>query len=741
MRFFKNYLKTQYQNSIELIGSTDFSRAILTGSAMTIPVLIGIQFNLLAYCIPITTGVLLASPSDTRGSFKLKTQGIFLSALMSGLVFLIIGYFKFSIWTVLPAIGILTFSISYLAVWGFRASLVSVSGLLSLVIGLSNFVEKLPVWLAALLIGLGGIWYLFFGLIYHLLFPKTMIEESLSHAMDLTSKYMKTRGMLIASETNREIYLKKLIQLQNELTESHESLREMLFSSRRHFWKSKYTSARQLIFIQLIEILELAVSNPVDYDNADRLFKDLPGAASDIQKLLFLMKDHLKITSKNLTQSKNIPSHHEIEELIDRIKLKINQLEKKRNNPFDEQLLSLKNYIKYLEQQSDKIKKIKQFLEYTPKQFELSELRKKELNRFVSNSDYDLNILLENLNFKSTIFRHSLRITLIMILGSIIGLMVDPDNYYWVLMTIIVIMRPNYGLTKERSKQRTIGTVLGAVIAILILYLVQSLVIYGILAAVSLTLAFAMLQRNYSTAAIYITVSVVFVYALLTPDVLSVIQFRLVDTAIGAALSVAGNILLWPAWESKSIRNTLSDTIIAQKNYLEQIAVYYNQVGELSQKYRLSRKEAFLSISELNAAFQRMSQEPKHKHNNENSIFELVLLNHSFLVSAASLGTYTINNPTTPASENFNSIIYMILQNLMSADDILKNKKIESVHRFSPDEIMMLTYGENLKNIFDDSRYTASGQTIEEAHLVLGQLKWMLEISEKILSVLKENEI
>ncbi len=39
------------------------------------------------------------------------------------------------------------------------------------------------------------------------------------------------------------------------------------------------------------------------------------------------------------------------------------------------------------------------------------------------------------------------------------------QNPYWIILTIIVIMRPSYGLTKTRTKDRIIGTLIGAVLA------------------------------------------------------------------------------------------------------------------------------------------------------------------------------------------------------------------------------------------------------------------------------------
>jgi uncharacterized membrane protein YccC len=48
-------------------------------------------------------------------------------------------------------------------------------------------------------------------------------------------------------------------------------------------------------------------------------------------------------------------------------------------------------------------------------------------------------------------FRHSLRLTIAIVFAYLLGFFFDIQNTYWIL-TVIVIMRPSYGLTKERSK-------------------------------------------------------------------------------------------------------------------------------------------------------------------------------------------------------------------------------------------------------------------------------------------------
>lgn len=731
------YINRKQSELNEVIKSTDFSRALLGTLAMLIPVVVGIRFNLIEYFIPFTCGVLLATPSDTRGSFRLKSRGILFSAIISGLTIFIIGIFKSSHYLLIPVIGLLTFGISYISIYGFRASLAGFSGLMALVFALSNLTDKIPFWEASLMISLGGIWYLLLTYLYKLIFPKSIIEESLAHSIRLTAAYIHTRVKLIDPDEDRKANMSKLIHQQTQLTETHEMLRELLITKQSQSGKSDYLSVRLLIFIQLVEILELAVSNPVDYEKADELFKEIPEAKEDIQQLLSYMENQLNEIATHLNNPDKIKDYPEIGNILAKIKRNTARYESRQSDYFDDYLLALKNYIKYLEQQAGKISDIKQFLIHASAH-SLHEVRKKDLSGFVNQTSYDRNLLIENFNFKSLIFRHSLRISVAMMLGAIAGLIVDPHNYYWVLMTLVVIMRANYGLTRKRLSQRTIGTIIGAALTVAVLLLTKNLFVYGILAAISMVLALAWLQRNYSTAAIYVTSCVLFSYALLTPDALNLIQFRLLDTGVGVAIAAAGNLFLWQTWEIKSIDKILLKTIRAQKEYLDQIAVYYNRRGEADNEYRLSRKRAFLAISELNASYQRMTQEPKNKQIQTDEIYELILLNQFFLAASATLGTYTTNNPTTPASENFNSIISFILDNLIAAEDFLKNKTAISQDTYSPDEVINLTYGDNLKELFENK--AENNQEIEEAHLVLAQLKWMLEVSDKILNALKTSK-
>ncbi|WP_410006636.1 FUSC family membrane protein [Aequorivita nionensis] len=740
MKSSKNIVATAFKDLSEYFNSTDFSKAILLGIALTVPIIFGVKMDMLPIGITITVGAMLASPSDVSGSIRHKITGILFATLLAMIVSLIGGYLHLSLWLLFPIVGILMFSISYLAIYGFRASLISFSGLLALVLSFSNVSTGMEPYERMLLIGIGGLWYAALSLLRHFIFPKAPTEYYLSKTLKLTAEYLKIRGELVAETTDRSELLKKLLATQTDLTTTHETLRDILISTRTGSGKSEYEGKRMLIFVQLVDMLELAMANPVDYSKTDELFKKKPQQLIDFQGLLFAMSSRLNVIADNISTPKRIRNNTKIEGFQKNIKNDISEygLSKKA---FDENLLMLRNLFKYQKEQIKKIEKIEWLLK-NPAQREISLLKKEDSRKFLTKENYDFEVLVENFNLRSPIFKHSLRLGVMTMIGYGVGMLFSVQNPYWILLTLIVIMRPTFGLTKTRSKERTIGTLIGGALAVGIVLLTQNTTVYGILAIVSLVIAFSMVQRNYKAAATFITLSVVFIYALLRPDIFNVIQYRVTDTLIGAGLATLGNLLLWPAWEIQGMQKTLLETIKANRVYLEEIISFYNKKGNVPTQYKVARKKAFLEMSDLSSAFQRMTQEPKSKQQNLDKFYEIAMLNHTFLSSLASLSTYILNNPTTPASENFNKVSSKIVQNLLDAETILKEEISLEVEKSDPDseDIFESTYGKKITFSDDEKPKEDFHLKIEEAHLVREQLKWLLAMSKKMPKLLREME-
>lgn len=728
------FISESLQELQKFLKSSSFSRAILVGIAVSVPIVLGLQLGYFEIGLALCFGAFWSSPSDISGSFHRKKMGIIISAIMVTFITFVGGYLHYTTWITLPILGILGFGISYISVYGFRASLISFSGLLALVLSFAHDSKELEIYQYALLVGTGGLWYLLLAKIRHLLNPKAETEELLSETYALTASFIETRGKLIGPQQDRENLHASLLKLQSELTINHKTLREILILSRKSSGWSNYQDKRLLIFAQLIEMMETAIANPVNYDRMDILFGDHPQFIKIFQDLIFKMAHQLQSISKAENGKGNLPANDEIRQCFEDVKVEISLLHETLD--YSEYLM-LQNLLEYQEKQFEKIKRIKWLLGDTDA-MEIDFIDRKAAKGFVAPQDYDPKLLLRNFSFKSTIFRHSLRLAVTIMIGYTLGSLLPFQNPYWILLTIIVIMRPSYGLTKNRAKDRIIGTLIGGALAYGLVFIVQDVYAYGIMGVASLVIAISLIQKNSKASAIFVTLSVVFIYAILSDDILTVIQFRIIDTVVGAGLSYAAMLWLWPTWESVEIKESIKRSVEVNRDFFLEIKGYYELKGSIPTSYNLARKEAFLETSNLNSAFQRMAQEPKEKQKGADSIYELVVLNHTFLASLASLSTFIQHHQTTEASKQFRIASEQIEKNLELVIQCLIGNSQDVKNLFSENESLFKAQLPvfnliEIRNLRLDDKQTL--RDLQEAHLVWDQLQWLFTLSGKMLKV------
>jgi uncharacterized membrane protein YccC len=368
--------------------------------------------------------------------------------------------------------------------------------------------------------------------------------------------------------------------------------------------------------------------------------------------------------------------------------------------------------------------------------------KRQDSSQFLTLQEYRLNVLVQNFSLDSTIFRHSIRLTLAIVLAYGLGLFFNIQNTYWILLTIIVIMRPSYGLTRDRSKDRIIGTLIGAAIAVGIVLITQNLIVYGVLAFVSFILAFSMIQQNYKFAAALITISIIFVYSFINPDAFEVIQYRVIDTIIGASIAVIANYLVLPTWEADNLKQILVNALKMNQKYLLATQSLYQNPSKHKLSYRLARKEAFLAISNLNASFQRLTQDPKSKQKEFQLIYEIVTLNQTMTSAIASIGNFISNHKTTPASIEFNVLIKKISNTLEIAIDSFNDKEIkqkidQETVEDAQDKLTAKYQQLSTKRDKDIQKGNTELDTkilhsLQEAHLIANHMSWLVSLSENL---------
>ena len=723
--------------------SSSFDRGLRIGIGITMPLVLLYFLGYFEYAPAVVVGAFLNAPGDIPGSFKRKVNAILISIVLTMLITTLILFSKPFLPLLLLVMAIITFAVSLISVYGFRASLVSFSGLLSMVIAFAIQKETAQgIFVHVALMGIGGIWYLVVSFVFQKLAPVKDHNQLLSDTLLLTGKYLKLRAKLLTRNTKRNARFKETFALQNQINEKHETLRETLLSSRKRSGRSRYEEKQLLILLSSINIFELIEAKHLDYKRIDAVFgehKEFLKASKNLNKI---MGNHLIRLSEILIQNDKVPDKeillNALSEAAESITNYINTIKLPEAR---EGALVLKNLYDYQEQLLHEIRTIRRVMANVQEASKIS-LKREDSSQFLTLQEYRLNVLVQNFNWSSTMFRHSLRLSIAIVFAYSLGFVFDIQNTYWILLTIIVIMRPSYGLTKERSKDRIIGTLIGAVIAVGIVLLTQNVVVYAILAIVSLIFAFALLQQNYKSAAALITLSIVFVYSFINPDAFEVIQYRVIDTVIGSTIAVVANYVLLPSWEANNLKQVLLNALKMNKNYLLATQELYQDPSKNKLSYNVARKEAFLAISNLNAAFQRLTQDPKSKQRQFQLIYEIVTLNQTMVAAIASIGSFIGNHSTTPASIEFHILIKKIANTLQMSFDSLDHtqvhKKVTKETAEDAQEKLLDKY-QQLSNLRDENINqghveldTETLHALQEAYLIANHIAWLKSLSENL---------
>lgn len=731
--------------------SSNFDRGIRVGVALALPFAVLYALGHFELALPIVLGAFLNAPGDMPGSRKRKVNAILISTGLTMLITTIILFAKPHLPLLLIAMGVIAFFVSLLSVYGFRASLVSFSGLLAMVIAFAiDKTSTSAILIQVALMGVGGLWYLAVSLLFQVIFPNKDQNQLLSDTLHLIGDYLKLRAKLLTSTKDRDQRVQRNFSLQNQINDKHESLREMLLTARKRSGRSRYEEKQLLIFISTIKIFELIEAEQMNYETIDKIFKDKKEFLKPAKKLNKIMGNHLIRLSEVLMQDNPLPDKKNLTATLTRANDSITAyLENVKLPQAREGALILKNLYDYQQQLLEEIIAIRRAMANVKEASKMS-LKRQDASQFLTLHEYRFNVILQNLRLDSTLFRHSLRLSIAMLFAYSLGLFFEIQNTYWILLTIIVIMRPSYGLTKERSKDRIIGTLIGAVIGVGIVLLTQNEILYAVLALVSLVFAFALIQQNYKWAAALITISIVFVYSFINPKALEVIQYRVIDTFIGAIIAVVANYSLLPSWEVFNLKQVLIKALKANKTYLLATQDLYRDPEDNLLAYNLARKEAFLAISQLNAAFQRLTQDPKSKQKEFQLIYEMVTLHQTLISAIASIGNFITQHQTTPASVEFNMLIKRISNTLQGALDRLEQTstqeniaktKAEDAHEKLLNKYKRLAQArdENIK-LGNETLDTETLHALQEAYLISNHLGWLVSLSDNLKRSTKRYE-
>ncbi len=196
---------------------------------------------------------------------------------------------------------------------------------------------------------------------------------------------------------------------------------------------------------------------------------------------------------------------------------------------------------------------------------------------------------------------------------------------YWLVLTVGIILKPDYGSVFARAVQRGVGTMVGAVLGAVILAVVPYgpwlLLPFGVLAAL---LPYAR-ARNFGLVATFLTPLVVLLIDLLDVGGWHLAEARLVDTALASLIVLLIGYAPWPsAWQAH-LPGQFAETLRSVCAYTDEALVTMpaariaatgtarssgSAPGEAPGLRSRLRRGTYQSLSNLRAEFQRTMSEP-----------------------------------------------------------------------------------------------------------------------------------
>ncbi|MEO6932591.1 MAG: FUSC family membrane protein [Chitinophagaceae bacterium] len=448
------------------LNSHYLSDGIRMTAGILAPAVILSYFDMLEVGVVISLGAMAVSTPDSAGpihhrriAMTVCLAAIFIQALVTGLIAsspILLGT-----WIVISC-----FFFSMLGIFGVRAGAVGIAALLIMILNMDHYRKGIDVVYNALYILAGGTWYMIFSLILYNVRPYKLAQQALGECIQSTSRYLLIRGQFYNKGMHTEEVYGKLFHEQVSVQEKQSLLNEILFKT-REIVKESTNTGRVLIMIYLdvTELYERLMTSYQDYDQLHEMFEET-GILAEIRSLIVQSAnelDEIGIAVKG--GSPSLPNQSLWKHLgaVQETYTRLRQTWLKPENV--EGFISLRRILDNVQDIAGRIEVLHQYTTYD-KKLKKNAAHKVDYEQFVTHQEISGQIFLDNLNFQSNLFRHSLRVSVAALVGYASSFFFNFGHRYWILLTIVVILKPAYSLSKRRNTDRLFGTLIGAVIGV-----------------------------------------------------------------------------------------------------------------------------------------------------------------------------------------------------------------------------------------------------------------------------------
>jgi uncharacterized membrane protein YccC len=723
------------QDILHFLYGQDFANGLRISFGAIIPAVIGYYFGDLSIGIAISLGALISSIPDTPGPVSHRRNALLATLFLffvSTLITQLLNRYPILIGLELLIFG---FIFGMFSTWGTRAAAVGTSTLIMVFLSIietgseNNFIEY------SLFVTIGCAWYTLLSLSLSQFMPYRLAQQELAEGIREIATFIRIKAEFYDLKSDTDKSFNKLIDQQIKINTHLDSLREILFKSKM-IVKDSTSIGRILILIfsDILDLFEKTMATQYNYNEIRSKFGETD-AFNEIRITLIRLANELDNFGYSLGANRRPKSLFNLQNDLENLKKLIDQTTEESN----ETTFVLKKILINVRSISSRVQILYSY-------FQNKEIDTKrnigDISKFISHDVFDLRSFRNNLSFKSNTFRHSLRLAIILVIGYIVSYLFDFQNHvHWILLTILVILKPGWSLTKERNFQRLIGTIVGGIAGIIILIWVKDPSARFVMLLIFMVLTYSLIRINYIISVMFMTPYLLILFSFLGQDTMEVAQERIFATFIGSGLAFISSYIIFPSWEKHKIQDYMQKLLVANYNYFTKIleTVIIRNLTETD--YKLARKEVYIATANMASAFQRMITEPKSKQKDTKGLNKFIVFNHLF-------SSHTANLISTVRNISDNEIAGEPVKNLkkvlLTLEKLIKSYKTEAgdfieIKFQIPDQLLIDIEDSAEKKFINDQILelrNISNNLHKNSEAVLGQSGKIHLIDKDALSIL-----
>ncbi len=222
------------------------------------------------------------------------------------------------------------------------------------------------------------------------------------------------------------------------------------------------------------------------------------------------------------------------------------------------------------------------------------------------------------------LIRYSLRLLVLTVAAVGIYKGFEIPRGYWIALTVIVVLQPDFGSTRQRAAERILGTFAGVLLARALLAIqLPQWVVYSLLPLTSFGFAFY-LRRQFAVSGFFVTVLLVLLTEISAPVHWDFTLARLLSTVLGGGAALFAALLFWPAWERGKLLGLLAAALRANAAYLRSL---FEFDASADRPLLWAKRDAEDANRLAAASLKRMLSEPTRRTVNSGRFVELTAYN------------------------------------------------------------------------------------------------------------------